>query len=199
MLSKASPSLPHIPQFSSSSPWIRPILFHFLQFRFSLMAAEVHIIGQLESAYGFEPGDNRLCCRWALHFGGGWRVIEGDQEGQTQTDLPDTDRAYFAHPIDIHLATRTIQGKAGRRFCWKCGTTTGTVDTRCADTVSVWCRLLQGNTRLNAIVGALEAVFEMNCPIVLSAMAQLETVAAGTVELRLAVITRHFDRFGIVC
>jgi hypothetical protein len=31
------------------------------------MAAEVHIIGQIESAYGFP--DNRLACRWSLHLG----------------------------------------------------------------------------------------------------------------------------------
>lgn len=29
---------------------------------------------------------------------------------QTQTDLPIMEKAYFAHPIDIHLATQTIQG-----------------------------------------------------------------------------------------
>ncbi|CAK5107016.1 unnamed protein product [Meloidogyne enterolobii] len=38
-------------------------------------------------------------------------VIEGEVEGQTHTDLPESERAYFAHPIDVHLATRTIQGK----------------------------------------------------------------------------------------
>jgi hypothetical protein len=32
-----------------------------------------------------------------------------------------------------------------------------------------------------------------------SQSAQLRTVAAGTVELRLAIVTRHFDRFGILC
>ncbi|VDL74138.1 unnamed protein product [Nippostrongylus brasiliensis] len=42
---------------------------------------------------------------------GGWRVVEGAVEGQTQTDLPSVyEEAYFAHPIDLHLATKTIQG-----------------------------------------------------------------------------------------
>lgn len=36
--------------------------------------------------------------------------MEGDQEGQTQCDLPTTEDAYFSHPIDIHLSTKTIQG-----------------------------------------------------------------------------------------
>uniref|UniRef100_A0A1I8BAU8 B9 domain-containing protein 2 n=1 Tax=Meloidogyne hapla TaxID=6305 RepID=A0A1I8BAU8_MELHA len=31
------------------------------------MTAELHIIGQIESAFGF--GDNRLACRWSLHCG----------------------------------------------------------------------------------------------------------------------------------
>ena len=31
------------------------------------MAAEIHIIGQIESAYGF--GNNRVACRWSLHCG----------------------------------------------------------------------------------------------------------------------------------
>ena len=36
-------------------------------------------------------------------------MVEGEHEGQTHTDLPETDCAHFAHPIDVHLATRTIQ------------------------------------------------------------------------------------------
>ncbi|KIH66201.1 B9 protein [Ancylostoma duodenale] len=76
---------------------------------FSADMAEVYISGQIESADGF--GDNRVCCRWSLLTGGGWRVVEGAVEGQTQTDLPSAfEEAYFAHPIDLHLATKTIQG-----------------------------------------------------------------------------------------
>ncbi|KAE9414988.1 hypothetical protein Angca_003425 [Angiostrongylus cantonensis] len=71
--------------------------------------AEVYISGQIESADCF--GDNRLCCRWRLQTGGGWRVVEGAVDGQTQTDLPSVyEEAYFAHPIDLHLVTKTIQG-----------------------------------------------------------------------------------------
>ncbi|KAK6017449.1 B9 protein, partial [Ostertagia ostertagi] len=50
-----------------------------------------------------------------LQQGGGWRVVEGAVEGQTQTDLPSAfDEAYFAHPIDLHLATKTIQGELAK-------------------------------------------------------------------------------------
>ncbi|CAD6190787.1 unnamed protein product [Caenorhabditis auriculariae] len=71
--------------------------------------AELFISGQIESADGF--GDNRVSCRWQLQMGGGWRVVQGETEGQTQTDLPSVyEEAFFGHPIDLHLATNTIQG-----------------------------------------------------------------------------------------
>lgn len=45
-------------------------------------------------------------------LGGGWRILSGLREGQTQVDSPQGhDAAYFAHPIDIHFATKGIQGK----------------------------------------------------------------------------------------
>ena len=37
--------------------------------------------------------------------------------GHTQTDCPVLDRAYFAHPIDIHLATKTMQGYLNLHLC----------------------------------------------------------------------------------
>ena len=48
--------------------------------------AEVHIIGQLVGASGFPSGD--LYCKWGLAVGSAWKVLEGDQEGQTQVDHP---------------------------------------------------------------------------------------------------------------
>ncbi|KHN78462.1 B9 domain-containing protein 2 [Toxocara canis] len=71
--------------------------------------AEVHVIGEIESGSDFP--DCRLFCKWNMQMGGGWRVVEGETEGQTQTDLPEYEEvAYFSHPIDVHLATKTIQG-----------------------------------------------------------------------------------------
>lgn len=92
------------------------------------------MIGQIEKASGFPQ--SRLFCRWSLHFGegpcsfgqlmkaklmmmtmvmagGGWRQLGGHKEGQTQTDDPVLgDAAYFAHPLDLHLAARSLQGPA---------------------------------------------------------------------------------------
>lgn len=71
--------------------------------------AEMHVIGQLIGASGFP--DNRLFCKWGIHYNGGWKVLEGLTEGQTQIDNPQNeDIAYWCHPIDIHFATRGLQG-----------------------------------------------------------------------------------------
>lgn len=72
--------------------------------------AELHIIGQIYSGYGFP--DEKLFCKWGLHCGGGWKLLQGIREGQSQTDMPVVDDiAYFCHPIDVHLTTRTMQGR----------------------------------------------------------------------------------------
>ncbi|XP_076058537.1 B9 domain-containing protein 2-like [Oratosquilla oratoria] len=72
--------------------------------------AEVHIIGQITGATGFQVSG--LFCKWSLQLGVGWRVVEGVTEGQTQVDCPviDSEQTSWCHPVDIHLATRGIQG-----------------------------------------------------------------------------------------
>jgi len=43
--------------------------------------------------------------------GGAWKVLAGLKEGQTHVDHPITeDFAYWSHPIDIHFATKGLQG-----------------------------------------------------------------------------------------
>lgn len=45
-------------------------------------------------------------------LGGAWKIVAGLREGQTQVDNPrNHEAAFFGHPIDIHFATRGIQGK----------------------------------------------------------------------------------------
>lgn len=44
-------------------------------------------------------------------LGGAWRIINGQREGQTQVDLPQNEPvAVWSHPIDIHYATKGLQG-----------------------------------------------------------------------------------------
>jgi B9 domain-containing protein 2 len=43
--------------------------------------------------------------------GSSWKKVAGLKEGQTQVDTPAyTDTSYWAHPIDIHFATKGLQG-----------------------------------------------------------------------------------------
>ena len=71
--------------------------------------AEMHVIGQLVGASGF-PSQS-LFCKWGIHIGGAWKVLAGLREGQTQVDHPLTEQfAYWSHPIDIHFATKGLQG-----------------------------------------------------------------------------------------
>ena len=59
------------------------------------------------------------CCEWfrdltpflPFLLGGAWKVIAGAREGQTQVDLPQNEAfAAWSHPIDIHFATKGLQG-----------------------------------------------------------------------------------------
>ncbi|WKY08057.1 hypothetical protein Q1695_007507 [Nippostrongylus brasiliensis] len=165
--------------------------------------AEVYISGQIESADGF--GDNRVCCRWTLQTGGGWRVVEGAVEGQTQTDLPSVyEEAYFAHPIDLHLATKTIQG-------WP------------RIQLQVWHHDVYGRQELTGygslFIPSAPGEHELTCHIWrpkgsareevmqrfiggglqdATERLRISTVAMGRVRLRLSIITRHFEQFGIL-
>eukprot|EP00658_Telonema_sp_P-2_P045125 TRINITY_DN3303_c0_g1_i5.p1 TRINITY_DN3303_c0_g1~~TRINITY_DN3303_c0_g1_i5.p1 ORF type:complete len:182 (+),score=25.39 TRINITY_DN3303_c0_g1_i5:175-720(+) len=70
--------------------------------------AELHIIGQLLGAKGFDGG---MYCRWGIDMGDAWRILEGYADGRTQIDHPgDGDMSYWEHPFDIHLATSSIAG-----------------------------------------------------------------------------------------
>ena len=48
---------------------------------------------------------------WSSFTGGAWKVIAGMRDGQTQVDNPQNDAfAVWSHPIDIHFATKGLQG-----------------------------------------------------------------------------------------
>ena len=71
--------------------------------------AELHLIGQIVGASEFP--DSSLFCKFGIHTGGAWKVLGGLREGQTQVDNPEIgDTAYWSHPIDIHFATKGLQG-----------------------------------------------------------------------------------------
>ncbi|NXN95661.1 B9D2 protein, partial [Rhinopomastus cyanomelas] len=48
---------------------------------------------------------------WGTPAGGAWTLLSGLDGGQTQVDDPQADDvAYWCHPLDIHLATKGLQG-----------------------------------------------------------------------------------------
>lgn len=67
------------------------------------------------------PGRNRVLqpqwpllpdvCFLLLPAGAAWKLLSGVREGQTQVDTPQVgDMAYWSHPIDLHFATKGLQG-----------------------------------------------------------------------------------------
>lgn len=47
-----------------------------------------------------------------LITGAAWKLLSGVREGQTQVDTPQIgDMAYWSHPIDLHFATKGLQGR----------------------------------------------------------------------------------------
>ncbi|XP_068766146.1 B9 domain-containing protein 2 isoform X2 [Struthio camelus] len=172
--------------------------------------AEVHVIGQIVGASGFADGG--LFCKWGVHAGGAWRLLAGRRQGQTQLDEPQPGAAaYWSHPIDLHFATRGLQGwprlhlqvwhrdafgraaLAGYGFCavparagWH-GLACGTWRPRGGPRQRLARRLLGGGAQLRGpdlVLGAAERF-------------RLRTEAAGTVHLQLAVLLRHFARYGV--
>ncbi|XP_025000288.2 B9 domain-containing protein 2 [Gallus gallus] len=175
--------------------------------------AEVHLIGQLLGASGFSQ--RRLFCKWGLHAGGAWKLLGGLCEGQTQVDDPQADdMAHWCHPLDVHFATKGLQGwprlhlqvwhqdslgrteLLGYGFC-HVPSSPGCHALSCVTwrprgsgvTQRLRHRLLGGGPQLRA-------------PDLIYAGAdrfRLRTEAAGTVHVELGVLLRHFGRYGVQC
>ncbi|XP_034234571.1 B9 domain-containing protein 2 isoform X2 [Thrips palmi] len=140
--------------------------------------AELHVIGQIASASGF-PSHN-LFCKWGIHAGGGWRVIEGLTEGQTHVDNPSwQEAAVWCHPIDVHFATKGVQG-------------THKVD------VVTWRPI--GSLTEQFKQHFLGGGAQLKSPDLVHSATdryRLQTETMGTVHLELSVILRNFTKFGV--
>ncbi|PAV92197.1 hypothetical protein WR25_08977 [Diploscapter pachys] len=167
--------------------------------------AEVFIIGEIYSAHCNEEGG--LACKWNLKLAGGWRVLEGHTEGQSQVDVASIfEESYLAHPIDVHLITKTLQGWPQIHLqLWQYDTY-GRM--QCAGYGSVFVPSQAGEHKVECPIwrpcgGLRERILHrfVGGSVQLSAdpaTARVPTIASGTVKLRLSIITRNFDRFGIV-
>lgn len=191
-----------------------PELFHLhneilARIRLFLMA-EVHVIGQIASASGF-PSHN-LFCKWGIHAGSGWRVIEGLSEGQTHVDNPSwQETAVWSHPIDVHFATKGIQGwpkiniqvyhydRFGRSEVYGYGFTfiPSSPGTHKVD-VLTWRPIgtLTEQFRQYFLGGGAQ----LKSPDLVHSATdryRLQTETMGSVHLELSVILRNFTKFGV--
>ncbi|CAB3409858.1 unnamed protein product [Caenorhabditis bovis] len=173
--------------------------------------AELFISGQIEGASGFL--DNQVSVRWHVSHGGGWRVIAGESEGQTQTDCPRTfEEAHFSHPIDLHLATSTIQGwpklilqvwhldNYGRQEIAGYGTMMLPTSSG-AHRLECGCWRPKGNWRqemMQKYIGGGMQLANLSILEDPTERAKIATVSTGTVYFELNVITKNFQRYGIV-
>lgn len=172
--------------------------------------AEVHVIGELNGGSGFPS--QRLFCKWGISYGGAWKVIAGLQDGQTQVDLPGIGEfAHWSHPIDLHLATKGIQGwpklyfqvwhhdRFGRDELYSYGfchvpTSPGFHSISCPTwrphgTVceEIGRFFLGGGPQLRALDSVHSGADRF----------RLQTTTMGLVHLELNVILRYFDKFGV--
>ncbi|CAL2042329.1 CBN-MKSR-2 protein [Caenorhabditis brenneri] len=174
--------------------------------------AEVFVSGTITSAKGF--GDNRLSIRYQLSLGGGWRVVQGESEGQTQTDCPSVfENAYFGHPIDLHLATSSIQGwprlllqvwhhdNYGRQEIAGYGTLLLPTSPG-KHVLTAGCWRPKGSFReelMHKLVGGGLQLTSLNALEDPSIREKIVSVSAGTVKFELNIITKNFQRYGILC
>ncbi|XP_032984651.1 B9 domain-containing protein 2 isoform X2 [Rhinolophus ferrumequinum] len=174
--------------------------------------AEAHVIGQIVGATGFS--ENSLFCKWGVHTGAAWKLLSGIREGQTQVDTPQIgDMAYWSHPIDLHFATKGLQGwprlhlqvwsqdsfgrcqLAGYGFC-HVPSSPGTHKLDCP----TWRPLGSWREQLaRAFVGGGPQLLHGDTIYSGADRYRLHTAAGGTVHLELGLLLRHFDRYGVEC
>lgn len=173
--------------------------------------AEVHIIGQILGASGFSS--QNLYCKWKIQTGGAWKIIAGAREGQTQVDQPQNeDFAVWSHPIDIHFATKGLQGwpklkfevyhqdDFGRNELYGYGfchlpTAPGTHDIQCP----TW--RPSGTFREQVSQYFIGGAPQLRNPEMVQSAERytLQTVAMGKVHCQLGVILKNFDKYGVEC
>ncbi|CAI5448156.1 unnamed protein product [Caenorhabditis angaria] len=173
--------------------------------------AEVFISGSIESADGF--GDNQLSIRWQISHGGGWKVMNGESEGQTQTDCPSIfEQAYLSHPLDLHLSTNTIQGwpkiliqvwhhdNYGRQEIAGYGSlvlpsSSGSYQLKCG------CWRPKGSWReemMQKFVGGGMQLSNLSILENPQLREKITSISTGSVNFDLNIITKNFQKFGII-
>eukprot|EP00879_Flechtneria_rotunda_P033217 GHRR01036766.1.p1 GENE.GHRR01036766.1~~GHRR01036766.1.p1 ORF type:complete len:169 (+),score=30.36 GHRR01036766.1:61-567(+) len=110
--------------------------------------AELHLVGQILGATGFSG--HSIFCKWGLHAGRSWDLLEGLEQGQTQTDCPaDGGMAVWCHPVDVHYMCRGLLGWPKLHF-------------------QIWSQDVHGRNELRGYgfchVPTAAGIFEIDCP-----------------------------------
>ncbi|NXY87338.1 B9D2 protein, partial [Alcedo cyanopectus] len=156
--------------------------------------------------------------------GAAWKLLSGSCSGQTQSDDPQAgDVSYWCHPLDVHWATKGLQGwprlqlevwgrdSLGRARPLGYGlchvpSAAGSHALTCvtwAPRPGTWRQRLEG--RVLGVGGAWagEAPFRLARPadvigdVTGAQRFRFRTEAAGDVHVELGVVLRHFGRYGV--
>jgi hypothetical protein len=150
----------------------------------------------------------------SLLLGSLWKFIEGESEGQTATDCNQIDqKSFFAHPLDLHLATRGIQGwpklsievfsvNALKQFC-PVGIGFAYIPTKPGLhrlRIATW--RIAPQTVLDSI---REKFYTGGFTIIKKDLIhtgleryKIATISSGTVEVEVSVVFKHFRKYNIV-
>ena len=71
-------------------------------------SADAYFIGRILGSSGFKEG---TFCRWWIFAGNQWKLVNGLDRGQTQTDCPNdsSEVSVWSHPIDVYYEFTGIQ------------------------------------------------------------------------------------------
>ena len=74
-----------------------------------MQTADAYFIGRIKGSSGFNNG---TFCRWWIISGDQWKLIDGIDRGQTQTDISEdsTGINIWSHPIDVYYEFKGLEG-----------------------------------------------------------------------------------------
>jgi len=173
--------------------------------------AELHIIGQIVGASGFDDCPN-VFCKWTIEHGTNWERMEGLLQGQTQVDYPsDGELAVWQHPIDVHFSTKAAHGwpklvievwhmdTYGRADLSGYGTcAVPTAPGMHSVTIATWRPVGTLRQQFGAFfLGGYPQLKHKQLIGDPNDRYRLTTEAAGEVEVQFGIVVKDFEKFGV--
>ncbi|CAG0917253.1 unnamed protein product [Notodromas monacha] len=194
-----------------------PVCFMQIFYCHSVQMAELHLIGQLVGAIDFSSG-SCLFCKWSVSAGGSWRLLGGAESGQTQTAAgtmvtgSESGQWFWSHPIDVHYATKGVQGWPklmcqvfhldlhGRCVLEGYGVTHFPASPGLHQvTIPCW-KPCSGSLKDQLVKTFLGGSVVLRNPQMAAGPEdryKLKTSGSGSVLVEINVISRHFNKFGV--